>query len=134
MSELAKHYNELIGAIAPPKAIENATLDTPDVQEQRNEFFSAIKHSLESRLSALAIESCITIEKIISPDTLGKNADISEELTLHAGQPLAYAWQTKEHAIDVVRFGTIPVNRVGEEAFRHLEEADDGFSYAIFRA
>lgn len=132
MGARAEEYDALLETVQAREPLEGVTLDTESVRAARDMFFKEVKAALEPKLSALALETCFTVERIVSPKK-GRNAITLDGLTAGDGKPIAFALQTREDDKDIVRFGTMPVSGVSEASLEALEEADEVFSNETFR-
>jgi len=132
MGELARAYDAILEATPTPAALWGVHLDTREATETRETFFEEVKRHLEQRLSALAIYECMRIERVAPEHDQWGKGEISDLLTIDGASPLAYAHQTTEDEKKVIRFGVMPIDRVGEQLLAAIEEADEALGRAFF--
>lgn len=131
MGELAKTYEQLLEKVVTPSPMEGE-LHNENVQIERDAFFTSLARSLESRLSYLTIEQCFRIERVASAEGVWGSEHRIDAWTMNGVIPVAYALQTAEDEKNIIRFGTVPINRAGEQLLGALEEADEAYGDASF--
>lgn len=132
MGTLAEQYNTLLASVKPQEPLRHATLETPGAIERRDIFFHSVRSALERRLSALAVDLYLRVEQLPKNGEWG-DGEPCDILTIDSLSPVAFARQVREDGVLSVRFGVMPVNQVGEQILKSLEEADAAFSAATFR-
>lgn len=131
MGELARIYDTILEAAPKVRALHGVHLDEPEARAVRDEFYQEIRTLLEQRMSALAITMCISAKRLEPLGDWGVEHVISA-LTIDGVSPIAYAVETTEEESTVIRFGTVPVNRAGEQLLAAIEEADTAFGDATY--
>ena len=137
--ESEKDYNSLLESVTPPSVLLDASLDSKAAVEARETFFAQVHHSFEQEFSYGALAAALSVQRITSPPQEGRAyVDVSDELTLGSSvyhpSPLAFALQTSEHGMSVVKFGLVPIHKFGNRALQALKQADEVFSDITFRS
>ena len=130
MGELARQYDALLADVHAQPIVHN--VDSRALEEARDIFFDEVRHVLERRLSALAIYHCIRAERLTSSQGSWDRGDVLDILTIDGVSPMAYMRQATEEEKKVIRFGVIPIDRIGEQVLAAIEEADETFGQALY--
>lgn len=125
MSKPFEHINDAGVEVPVPKELWDTQLDSSEAQAARDAFFDEVKRSFETLISPGMIEATFYTRRMRLPAVRGNGlSDITDELTIHQRQPIAYALQTIEQNHFVTRFGQYPLNRYGRRAIESMIQAD----------